>query len=513
MYKLRRRRLALALVSLAFTAACSDQAPVTAPSASPPLAGERRLAALDCLVEVRTGAMSCAPAAAAAAAAAPSPNERAPRHGGPRLDLTIGGQNVYVRIATAGPQTRTDHADGTLTWAGPVTVTNLMAQPLGTADGVSTSGVRVFFHQQPTVTAGSGAVEVEAPDGLGTFTGSGQPYYLYPQLIQPGATSGPRSWAFRMSPTVAEFRFVVYVRAALPDEQGALRWTPESSAPNALRDVRRVFGAYYAVGDNGEVRTRPAAAGGAWTRSRCIYGGWTSSTAPHPLGRVGAGGGSTVLYVGDAGVTTSGCISEVVQSPTWGVVYRGVWGNETNLTYLVGDRGLITRFFDPSGAFPTTGTDESTRLTDGHLHDVIGFGLEDAFAVGARGYVFRRTAVGRWELLRNVTGATLRRVWGSSVNDVFVVGDFGTILHVNGTTATRMTSGTTNTLRAVWGTGPSDVYAAGDFGTLLHYDGVRWSPVSAGTSGDLFGVWGTGPTEIYAVGADAGGGVILRGQR
>ena len=67
--------------------------------------------------------------------------------------------------------------------------------------------------------------------------------------------------------------------------------------------------------------------------------------------------------------------------------------------------------------------------------------------------------------------------WGSSPNDVFVVGNSGQIHHFDGTSFTQMTSNTTKDIGQVWGTSSSNVWASGWNQTtaesvLLHYDGV-----------------------------------------
>src|SRR6476659_5797076 len=77
------------------------------------------------------------------------------------------------------------------------------------------------------------------------------------------------------------------------------------------------------------------------------------------------------------------------------------------------------------------------------------------------------------------TTARLHGVWAASANDVFAVGDGGTILRrVNGTW-TQMTSPTTNHLRGVWGLSSSDVWAcgvaSGGAGTVVHFNGTSWS--------------------------------------
>ncbi len=72
-------------------------------------------------------------------------------------------------------------------------------------------------------------------------------------------------------------------------------------------------------------------------------------------------------------------------------------------------------------------------------------------------------------------------------------------------------------LMDVWGSSVDNIYAVGSFGSILHYDGTRWTPMESGTEKDLEGVWGfvrkdsdTGEItreEVFAVGSD---GTILR---
>jgi hypothetical protein len=97
-------------------------------------------------------------------------------------------------------------------------------------------------------------------------------------------------------------------------------------------------------------------------------------------------------------------------------------------------------------------------------------------------------------------------VWGSSGTDVFVAGNFGTILHWNGTSWSEMSTGTLEHLKGVWGTSSTDVFAVGENGTIIHYDGNHWASMTTGTSSHLQGIWGSSSTDVYAVGYS---GVIL----
>jgi hypothetical protein len=63
-------------------------------------------------------------------------------------------------------------------------------------------------------------------------------------------------------------------------------------------------------------------------------------------------------------------------------------------------------------------------------------------------------------------------------------------------------------LRAVSAASENDVYAVGDGGTIVHYDGRSWELMKSGISENLFGVWASSATgNVFAVGE---GGKALR---
>ncbi len=93
--------------------------------------------------------------------------------------------------------------------------------------------------------------------------------------------------------------------------------------------------------------------------------------------------------------------------------------------------------------------------------------------------------------------------WGSSVTDLFLVGNTGGIYHsTNGTTFSAQTNADANNLYAIWGSSSSDIYALGAAGTIRHSTGTgTWSGQTSGTANNLYGVFGVSATEVYAVGA------------
>ncbi len=130
--------------------------------------------------------------------------------GSPALHFDIvGGQGVHVRLTSSNVH----YDDVTKVFYADVTVQNLMSRPMGTLDGSTVTGVRVFFHSGPSVTSGSGTVAVRSPDGTGSFTGANQPYYEYAEILGAGETTAPKTWEWDVPSTVLTFEFEVFVEA------------------------------------------------------------------------------------------------------------------------------------------------------------------------------------------------------------------------------------------------------------------------------------------------------------
>ena len=108
-----------------------------------------------------------------------------------------------------------------------------------------------------------------------------------------------------------------------------------------------------------------------------------------------------------------------------------------------------------------------------------------------------------WQPMTSGATEHLRGIWGSSANDVFAVGDAGTILHNDGSGWTTMTSGTSVDLSDVWGSAHDDVFVTGDAGTVLHYDGDGWTPVPVEVTDPIGRMWGAadgaGRVQLFAI--------------
>jgi hypothetical protein len=196
----------LAGALLLASAACTDTSPLAPrgpePAAPPRGAPPTTLQALDCTAVVAERTVACAAASPAAGEAAP---------------IIVGGQNVYVTLASSNVA----YNGGTGQFTMDVTLQNLIEQPMGTADGVTPdpAGIRIFFSEGPTVTAGTGSAAV-VPDGFAFFLAAGQPFYQYDGIVGQNQVTAAEPWTFIVSPTVTTFGFRVYVSAPVPFPAG-----------------------------------------------------------------------------------------------------------------------------------------------------------------------------------------------------------------------------------------------------------------------------------------------------
>jgi len=129
----------------------------------------------------------------------------APAPGLPRI---IGGQGYMVELESSN----VSYDEGAEEFTFDVLVANLMAHTIGASDDGEVTGIRVFFESGPTVTGGSGSISV-LPDGVGTFTGAGQPFYEWNEELWGGAETELRTWTLGIPPSVDTFVFSVRVQA------------------------------------------------------------------------------------------------------------------------------------------------------------------------------------------------------------------------------------------------------------------------------------------------------------
>jgi hypothetical protein len=191
-----------------------------------------------------------------------------------------------------------------------------------------------------------------------------------------------------------------------------------------------------------------------------------------------------------------------------------VWGSNQADVYAVGGseaKGVLVHF-DGSGWQPVALEFDVPLLTWVH-----GFDADSVTVVGNEGSVLQYDGE-RWQLQSTPTEQNLWGVWGAAPDDLWAVGGSGlseeapALLHFDGTNwqahqIVDFERPGVHALFKVWGTSRDNVYAVGQNGAVLHFDGEQWREQLVGASADLISLWGTGPDNIVVVGG-RGNGVV-----
>ncbi len=173
--------------------------------------------------------------------------------------------------------------------------------------------------------------------------------------------------------------------------------------------------------------------------------------------------------------------------------YWWVSGSGPKDVWMVGEKGRITHW-DGSGFT------EHTSGTTATLWGVWAASATDAWAVGGTpegGALAPNDIVLHWDgmawssvtLPKDVEGRAFYKVWGTDSDNLYVVGEFGTIWHKKGADWILESNPplAASTLFTVSGSGANDVYAVGNF-DVLHSDGVSWEKLDLGVTGGVNGV-------------------------
>jgi adhesin/invasin len=272
-------------------------------------------------------------------------------------NLIVGGQGTYVTLTSSNIAVAAD------TFAFDVTVTNLLPQALGTTDGsLHANGVRVFFHDGPTATAGAGTMSVGNAHGTAMFTGSNQRYFQYDEVLDPQETSGSHRWKLAFDPGVTNFQFKVYVSAEVQFPNGWVDIYPPAHAPSPTAVYGDTLRATQTLQLEDTVRTpvgNPVPGQSAtWSSSNTGV-----ATVDANTGLVTAvADGTTTITASAAGGTRTGTYTIVVSTPSPAQTH--VVASPTTLT--VGDTSTITvQVKNAAGGNITEGGDDVQLTSDG----------------------------------------------------------------------------------------------------------------------------------------------------
>ena len=138
--------------------------------------------------------------------------------------------------------------------------------------------------------------------------------------------------------------------------------------------------------------------------------------------------------------------------------------------------------------------------TDVWLRSIWSDGVE-VHAVGGGGLILSYDGEA-WEQAWAPYPTDLYEVWGTTVQNLWIVGEAGTILRRIDGGWERQSCGTFEALSAIWGTGPQDMYFGGSHGTMLRYDGSTFSPEDTGTDRTIEDLIGTHGDTLFATADD-----------
>lgn len=176
-----------------------------------------------------------------------------------------------------------------------------------------------------------------------------------------------------------------------------------------------------------------------------------------------------------------------------------VWGNSSNF-FLVSARDGVTLQWDgvswKRGTFQQPGVDISGFWgTEGKNIWLSGVGL---YQYNGNNSWIRDPAVS--------TNSFYTSIWGSSINDYWIVSSGAASLHrVNGTLISAALPDAKNRIySAIHGTGASDIWSVTTIGEIFHFDGASWKLVLSKPTESYCDVFAINPGDVYVIGMDNG---------
>jgi hypothetical protein len=431
-----------------------------------------------------------------------------PAREGANADIILGGQGTYIQLSAS----HVSYDAGTGVFLADLTVQNLTGQQLGTPDGFTVGGVKVFL----TSLEPSSAVTLSTGQ-LGTFTAPNQVYVDYHEILEAfGGTSHPITWHFNVPSSIASFTFTVLVSAPAVNESGVLRWQTERGFGNYSNtfvygiDSRNVFafGRRFDDGRDDELTSVDRFDGTGWHNIATdldidVKAAWGSST--------------TDLWIGgDYGVAHFDGHTWQSDTVRSGAEVVAMWGSGANDVYAVAD-GQVYHHGTAAGWSLVT-------MPTGQYFAISGLSANDVYAAGSvcilEAEVCRDSAVVvhfdgvQWTGVTNLPAEAAFMFFDSgeasvfaAAGEVWVSGGGGT-LHLKG--GVWHFIGTPAFIHALQGSGPSNLVGVSvtDCGDCEQFFVVnRWDPSSETwiqlpnpPPASFFGsVWPASPTDIWAI--------------
>ncbi|MDX2090336.1 MAG: hypothetical protein SFX73_20935 [Kofleriaceae bacterium] len=222
------------------------------------------------------------------------------------------------------------------------------------------------------------------------------------------------------------------------------------------------------------------AAGRVLLRARSSDGWWDETAMPANL-LPAADAVRSVFPIGNdiyLGSRTLGLFKSIAGGTPTNVsaaAVNGLWATSSPLRIVTVGAGIIESTDGTSFSQTTTTTAHGANMLRGVWAAPDGVW----YAVGDNGVVLRRAPSDVWTAMSSNTTKHLLAVWGTAADDVFAVGELGTIIHWDGSRWRQHYSGVAENLVSISGNTHSDVFVTGTSFTRLHYDGISWSRMAA----------------------------------
>lgn len=184
------------------------------------------------------------------------------------------------------------------------------------------------------------------------------------------------------------------------------------------------------------------------------------------------------------------------------IAFTGVWGAEIMSGHVMWFVGVSELGDDVSShifrienqRFP----DWMNVVEDVRLRDVWGTGDNDLYAFGERGTIVHWDG-SVWTNMEVPTTKTILAMGETSSNERYAVGTSGTIMVLDDDTwRDESVSELTDDLHSVWGTGMNDLFLVGT-GAVWHKDNIGFTPVSARGLGSPRFIGGASAQQVYFV--------------
>jgi hypothetical protein len=187
----------------------------------------------------------------------------------------------------------------------------------------------------------------------------------------------------------------------------------------------------------------------------------------------------------------------------WREAYRdieGIWGTGSDDVFAVGGldplESLVLHFDGEAW------TEMPLPEHQAKLFAVFGFASDDVYAAGLGGIIMHYDGES-WQVLFEAPAEweNISDIWGPSPDSVYFAASEG-VWRWNGTSMSRIFQWGPYAVwhNAMGGSGPDNIFAVGERGSITHWDGTDWRIMDSGTKEPLYGIWTNRPDHAYAAG-------------